>query len=74
MKNKIMKLCGNKIIWNDCILTGARIVRTLRRFRLTEFEKRAIRLWAEDDSKQVIFVENVIFSGRTEGKSNGESN
>lgn len=58
MKRKVLKLCGNKFVWNDYAIAGVRMVRTLKGFHLTEIEKEAVRLWAEDDSKQVLFIQN----------------
>lgn len=58
MKSRVLKLCGYKIRWNDCIIAGVRVVRTLKNYRLTELEKAAITKWAEDDSKQVLFMQN----------------
>lgn len=56
MKSKIFELCGNKITWNDCIIAGVRVVKILKWHHLSEFEKAAVRKWAEDDSKRAIFI------------------
>lgn len=56
MKRKVLKLCGNKFCWNDCIIAGVRVVKTLKGHNLSEFERAAVRKWAEEDSKYAIFV------------------
>lgn len=56
MKSKVLELCGNKFCWNDCVIAGVRVVKTLKGHRLSEFEKEAVRKWAEDDFKYAIFI------------------
>ena len=56
IKRIVMDLCGHKIAWNDCVLPGVRIVRALKGFHLTGYEKEAIKRWVESDSKTVLFV------------------
>lgn len=56
IKSIVLGLCGYKIVWNDCIVAGVRLIRILKGFHLTEHEEMAIRKWAKSESKKVLFV------------------